>query len=174
MKNNLVKILATLGLIVALALVLKGVFGVGKIGFSKISFNKNSTNSSAETILDRCYSLNDDSRIYQNFNEFVNDKDIVIESWTYLVYKNSVEERIVYKDYYIKNNSFQKTKIDKIFYPIETKSKEIVNVKPMFVQIGGQISEFKRSLVLDLGQKYVAVRTTGPNVIDNTTVKCEN
>ena len=37
MKSNLVKILATLGLIVAIALILKGVFGVGKIGFKKIS-----------------------------------------------------------------------------------------------------------------------------------------
>ena len=37
MKNNLVKILATLGLIVAIALILKGVFGIGEIGFKKIS-----------------------------------------------------------------------------------------------------------------------------------------
>tara|TARA_B100000959_G_scaffold273382_1_gene323842 strand:+ start:609 stop:1031 length:423 start_codon:yes stop_codon:yes gene_type:complete len=36
MKNNLVKILATLGLIVAIALVLKGFFGVGKIGFENL------------------------------------------------------------------------------------------------------------------------------------------
>jgi len=36
MKDNLVKILATLGLIVAIALILKGVFGVGKVGFDKI------------------------------------------------------------------------------------------------------------------------------------------
>ena len=37
MKNNLVKILATLGLIVAIALILKGVFGVGEIGVKKFS-----------------------------------------------------------------------------------------------------------------------------------------
>ena len=37
--NNFVKILATLGLIVAIALILKGVFGVGKIGFKKVSNN---------------------------------------------------------------------------------------------------------------------------------------
>ena len=36
MKNNLVKILATLGLIVAIALILRGVFGVGKIGFENL------------------------------------------------------------------------------------------------------------------------------------------
>ena len=37
MKSNLVKILATLGLIVAIALILKGVFGIGKIGFKNFS-----------------------------------------------------------------------------------------------------------------------------------------
>ena len=35
--NNLVKILATLGLIVAIALVLKGVFGIGELGIKKIT-----------------------------------------------------------------------------------------------------------------------------------------
>tara|TARA_B100001996_G_C18348464_1_gene473001 strand:+ start:85 stop:591 length:507 start_codon:yes stop_codon:yes gene_type:complete len=37
MKNNLVKILATLGLIVAIALILRGVFDIGKIGFKNFS-----------------------------------------------------------------------------------------------------------------------------------------
>jgi hypothetical protein len=37
MKNNLVKILATLGLIVAIALILRGVFDVGKIGIKSFS-----------------------------------------------------------------------------------------------------------------------------------------
>ena len=37
MKNNVVKILATLGLIVAIALILIGVFDVGKIGFKNFS-----------------------------------------------------------------------------------------------------------------------------------------
>mgnify|MGYP006092388415 CR=1 FL=1 len=42
MKNNLVKIIATFGLIVVIALILKGIFGVGKIGFSKITNSDNS------------------------------------------------------------------------------------------------------------------------------------
>ena len=37
MKSNLVKILATLGLIVAIALILRGVFDIGKIGFKNFS-----------------------------------------------------------------------------------------------------------------------------------------
>ena len=40
MKNNLVKILATLGLIVAIALILRGVFDVGKIGVKSFSNKK--------------------------------------------------------------------------------------------------------------------------------------
>jgi len=59
MKNNLVKILATLGLIVAIALVLKGVFGVGKIGFKNL-FSKTYVK------FDRCYPPDE----YKNFDEF--------------------------------------------------------------------------------------------------------
>jgi hypothetical protein len=39
--KNLVKILATLGLIVAIALILKGVFGVGEISLKKLKTNTN-------------------------------------------------------------------------------------------------------------------------------------
>ena len=37
MKNNLVKILATIGLIIAIFLILRGVFDIGKIGFKNFS-----------------------------------------------------------------------------------------------------------------------------------------
>ena len=42
MSKNLIKILSTLGLIVAIALIFKGIFGVGNIGFKNVtkSFNK--------------------------------------------------------------------------------------------------------------------------------------
>ena len=43
MKNNFVKILATLGLIIAIALILKGVFDVGKIGIKSFSNKKTIT-----------------------------------------------------------------------------------------------------------------------------------
>tara|TARA_B110000037_G_scaffold126287_1_gene143866 strand:+ start:110 stop:628 length:519 start_codon:yes stop_codon:yes gene_type:complete len=45
MKSNLVKILGTLGLIIAIAVILKSVFGIGNIGiksiFNKVSSSKN-------------------------------------------------------------------------------------------------------------------------------------
>ena len=59
MKNNVVKILATLGLIIAIALVLKGVFGVGKIGFKNLS-------SKTYIKFDRCYPPDE----HKNFDEF--------------------------------------------------------------------------------------------------------
>ena len=37
MKSNLVKIVATLGLIIVIAVILKSVFGIGKIGVNKIT-----------------------------------------------------------------------------------------------------------------------------------------
>ena len=58
MKNNLVKILATLALIVAIALVLKGVFGVGKIGFNKII-----SNSPTKITFENCY----EEDVYKNY-----------------------------------------------------------------------------------------------------------
>ena len=37
MKSNLVKIISTLGLIIVIAVILKSVFGIGKIGFKNLS-----------------------------------------------------------------------------------------------------------------------------------------
>ena len=42
MKNNLVKILATIGLVIAIALILQGVFDIGKIGLKNL-FSKGSS-----------------------------------------------------------------------------------------------------------------------------------
>ena len=53
MKSNLVKIIGTLGLIIAIAVILKSVFGVGKIGFSKLS------NKSSKITFENCWDIND-------------------------------------------------------------------------------------------------------------------
>jgi hypothetical protein len=45
MKSNLVKILGTLGLIIAIAVILKSVFGIGNIGIKSI-LNKVSSSKS--------------------------------------------------------------------------------------------------------------------------------
>ena len=90
MKSNLVKILATLGLIVSIALILKGVFGVGKIGiknFKRISLLACSNTKNDEIIK---VQLNEKDKIWiDNWgkvletNEWNKNKIIAIEySWT--------------------------------------------------------------------------------------------
>ena len=82
-KNNLVKILATLGLIVAIALVLKGVFGVGKIGFKNLS-------SKTYIKFDRCY----DPVEFKSFNEyFLKEGDL--EWWISGYWEIDLEKNIV-------------------------------------------------------------------------------
>ena len=73
MKNNLVKILATLGLIVALALVLKGVFGVGKIGLKSFFNNK-------QIIFDKCWSAQETDYQGKTRVDFKSRKDSQINS----------------------------------------------------------------------------------------------
>ena len=67
MKNNLVKILGTFGLIIAIALILKGVFGVGKIGY-----NKNLKTSEFPIL--KCVSDNN-GKIYVDIIDLQNIKD---------------------------------------------------------------------------------------------------
>ena len=67
MKNNLVKILGTFGLIIAIALILKGVFGVGKIGFKEIS-------KTSEFPILKCVSDNN-GKIYVDIIDLQNIKD---------------------------------------------------------------------------------------------------
>ena len=67
MKSNLVKILATLGLIVAIALILKGVFGIGKIGLKKIS-------KTSEFPILKCVS-NNNGKDYVDIIDLQNIKD---------------------------------------------------------------------------------------------------
>ena len=65
MKSNLVKILATLGLVVAIGLILRGVFDVGKIGFNK--FSSKIKNSNLPIL--KCTFTNPDNS-NQKFTEF--------------------------------------------------------------------------------------------------------
>ena len=58
MKNKVVKILATIGLIIAIVLILRGVFDVGKIGFKNLS-------SKTYIKFERCYAPGE----YKNYEE---------------------------------------------------------------------------------------------------------
>ena len=59
MKSNLVKILATLGLIIVISVILKSVFGIGKIGFNNLS-------SKTYIKFEKCYPSDE----YKSFNEY--------------------------------------------------------------------------------------------------------
>ena len=69
MKNKVVKILATIGLIIAIALILRGVFDIGKIGFKNFSSNKNII------IFDKCWDIEE----FKNYNEHLAQSDF--EKW---------------------------------------------------------------------------------------------
>ena len=62
MKNNLVKIIATFGLIVVIALILKGVFGIGNIGIKSI-LNKVSSSKSLPILKCEIYDTDGSKRI---------------------------------------------------------------------------------------------------------------
>jgi len=48
MKKKIIRVLATIGLVIAIFLILKGVFDIGKIGIKSFSSNKN-------IIFEKCY-----------------------------------------------------------------------------------------------------------------------
>ena len=149
--NNLVKILATLGLIVAIALILKGVFGVGEIGVKKIS--KNLTNKSipklkitadGKIIFDKCW----DKDNFDNLTHYLAKNDSNFEKTTYeidLQKKIMVEVRIR-KDSSIqwgKENGLNPKKIELFEFPIVAISNDYIET----VLAGGII---QYSYVFDL------------------------
>ena len=142
MNKNLIKILSTLGLIVAIALIFKGVFGVGKIGLNKVSKND-------FIIFDQCW----DRDNFKNFIEFTNKNDGLNEKFTFeldfkkktmvsvLVRKDSEIERLKKKGMYLK-------KISLTTYPIISISKNYIETD----LIGNLI---KYSYVFDLKKGQV-------------------
>ena len=120
MKNNLVKILATLGLIVAIALILKGVFDVGKIGANKVL---------KKDIIryDKCY----DTAEWNNYNEHFNDGPF--EKWYFDVElsENKATRTIVWKDDAIKRN---KEKNNLIVPKVEMETYRLVSKTDDFVK----------------------------------------
>jgi hypothetical protein len=131
--KNLVKIFATLGLIVAIALVLKGVFGVGKIGFKNLS-------SKTYIKFDRCYPIQDEYTNYTSFNEYFLDEGDS-EWWfseSYLeidLKKNLVVTTVVRSDEAIKKLKDKRNLVaDKIrmeTYPIISSSKTYIRTDYM-------------------------------------------
>ena len=149
MKNNLVKILATLGLIVAIALVLKGVFGVGKIGIKNLS-------SKTYIKFDRCYPPDE----YKNFNEYFLDdwnNDWEEAYWEIDLEKNVVISTGVWKDKALKefkekfNKIVNKYRVDT--YPIASSSKTYVQTA--YITPDWNEMRHKIAYVFDLKKGYL-------------------
>ena len=119
MKNNLVKILATLGLIIAIALILKGVFGVGKIGFKSFSSNNN-------IIFEKCYDTDEFSNYKKSISASIyENRDFEID-----LSKDIVTRTVVWKDETIKRNkeknNFIMPKVELDTFRIVSKTKDFV------------------------------------------------
>ena len=73
--NNLVKILATLGLIVAIALILKGVFGIGELGIKKITKKITQTSKTKLPNLECTMRVRGETRIQEfDLQSMIDDK----------------------------------------------------------------------------------------------------
>ena len=88
MKNNLVKILATLGLIVAIALILKGVFGVGKIGLKSFFNNK-------QIIFDKCWSAQITDHQGKTSVDYKSHKDSQSGTWENKKFEIDLKDNII-------------------------------------------------------------------------------
>ena len=155
MKNNLVKILATLGLIVAIALVLKGVFGVGKIGIKNLS-------SKTYIKFDRCYAPDE----YKNFNEhFAGESKSAFfgkNSFEIDLEKNVVNTIFVRSDENVKklkelhNVNSSKFRIDS--YPIVSSSKTYIRTDYRISKSGNWVDEtMEYSYTFNLKEGFVEI-----------------
>tara|TARA_B100000780_G_C20824751_1_gene327676 strand:- start:57 stop:605 length:549 start_codon:yes stop_codon:yes gene_type:complete len=89
MKSNLVKILGTLGLIIAIAVILKSVFGIGNIGFKSLT-NKNII------IFDKCWSAQETNSGGKTYVDYKNRKDSQINGmWENKKFEIDLENIII-------------------------------------------------------------------------------
>ena len=121
--NNPVKILGTFGLIIAIALILRGVFDVGKIGLKKVS--KDST-----IIFDKCY----DPSEFSSYEEaYPSDW---FEKWNFKINLDlgTVVRTMVRKDETIQKFSKNSVKLKKVelenFY-VKSSTDAYIETKPL-------------------------------------------
>ena len=132
MKNNLVKILATLGLIVAIALVLKGVFGVGKIGLKSLFNNK-------QIIFDKCWSAQETDHKGKTRVDFKSRKDSQTGMWENQKFEIDLKNNIIIftvtaTDYAVKQfkkSSLPSSKIHQEKIDIQVMTDEYIRSAPV-------------------------------------------
>jgi len=170
MKNNLVKILGTFGLIIAIALILKGVFGVGKVTtkkFSKPSISSSKNLAIKETIIfDKCWGPDD----FANYEDGFRDSDFEKMLYQINLVSKEVTRTLVFKDTYLKKmKDWDGTVIPKVtldnFY-IKSSTDTYVETKKF--DEGGWLIYY---LVFNLKNGQITVNTLKPRP-DTTNWQC--
>ena len=173
MKNNLIKILATFGLIVVIALVLKGVFGIGKIAVNKTipksdikkqvtktipksDIKKQATKVSSnlsQILFENCY----DSEKYQSFEEQFIQPLNKIEAHSFRI--NPIEKRLtetITKKYgNVKSESYRIEYISEKY--IKTILKEIELLKGSVIH--------KKVITVDLSKNEIKLNRYGDSLL---------
>ena len=175
MKNNLVKIVATLGLIIVIAVILKSVFGIGKIGVKNLS-------SKTYIKFDKCYPLPDEFTNYTSFNEWFVSID---NEWDEAFYEIDLEKNEVVTTDIRSDESIKEAKerhnivISKIrieTYPIISSSNTFIRTayakpKSNHVDLGQEYA-----YVFNLKEGYFEINTRNSDtqrIVSTSMSKCE-
>ena len=124
MKKTIIRVLATIGLVIAIFLILKGVFDIGKIGIKSFSSNKN-------IIFEKCY----DTDEFSSYKKSVSVSDF--ENWNFEIdlSKDIVTRTVVWKDETIKinkeKNNFIMPKVELDTFRLVSKTKDFAKTEPL-------------------------------------------
>ena len=174
MKNNLIKILATFGLIVVIALVLKGVFGIGKIAVNKTipksdikkqvtktipksDIKKKATKVSSnlsQILFENCY----DSEKYQSFEEQFIQPLNKIRAHSFRI--NPIEKRLT--ETITKKYGNVKSESYRIEYISEKYIKTIL--KKMKIMKG--LIDIEQTITVDLSKNEIKLNTYSDTVLN--------
>ena len=176
MKNNLVKILATLGLIIAIAVILKSVFGVGKIGFNKLTNSKN-------IIFDKCWSAQKTDYQGKTSVDYKNRKDSQSGRWENQKFEIDLKNSLIiytvtYTDAQVKKKkklSIPSSKIDQEKFQIQTITDKYIRSVPKEhrkTAIGLQLPG-RKIFVFKLDTKTIKKITEHPDFPQTNFYKCD-
>ena len=174
MKSNLVKIIGTLGLIIAIAVILKSVFGIGKIGVSKTmpksdikkqvtktipksDIKKQATKVSSnlsQILFENCY----DSEKYQSFEEQFIQPLNKIRAHSFRI--NPIEKRLT--ETITKRGGMVKSESYRIEYISEKYIKTIL--KKMKIMKG--LIDIEQTITVDLSKNEIKLNTYSDTVLN--------
>ena len=124
MKKKIIRVLATIGLVIAIFLILKGVFDIGKIGIKSFSSNKN-------IIFEKCY----DTDEFSSYKKSVSASDFENRNFEIDLSKDIVTRTVVWKDETIKinkeKNNFIMPKVELDTFRLVSKTKDFAKTESL-------------------------------------------